>query len=118
MLWWTTFPLSHSGGISTSSIWDRILGRLSALLRRSTVKLWRSSIDVIHRNDDEDGAGPLSELRRRVLDGANDHSSSEYCRLLEEVIINSRVTLADKAKSVAMDAFNKVAQPFGGCFSK
>eukprot|EP00903_Cladosiphon_okamuranus_P009617 g9153.t1 len=100
----TEIYFDRFGGISTSSIWDRILGRLSALLRRSTIKLWRSSIDVLHRDDD----GPPSAFSRRLFDGTNDHASSEYCRLFEEVIINSNVSLADKAKSVAMDALTKV----------
>lgn len=95
--------LYYSGGISTSTICDRILGRLSALLRRSSVKMWQSSIDVINSDD-----SPSGNLIRRLFDGYNDHSSSEYCRLLEEAIINSKISLTEKAKSVAKDALQKV----------
>eukprot|EP00752_Nemacystus_decipiens_P002420 g2281.t1 len=104
----TEIYFDRFGGISTSNIWDRILGRLSALLRRSTVKLWRSSIDAINGDDDDDAQPSGFDIRRRALDGANDHSSSEYCRVLEETIINAKISLADKVRSVAMDAFKKV----------
>lgn len=69
---------SGSGTISTSSLYDRLLGRFSALLRFS------------------------------FIDGINDHSSSEYLRLSRQALINSRVSLVAKTKSVMADAVQKV----------
>lgn len=47
-------------------------------------------------------------LRLSFIDGVNDHSSSEYVRLLKQVVVNSKVSLFDKAKSVVKDAAQKV----------
>eukprot|EP00903_Cladosiphon_okamuranus_P009618 g9154.t1 len=66
------------GTISTTNLMDRLLGRFSALLRFS------------------------------FLDGINDHSGSEYLRLAKQALINSRVSLLEKTKSVVVDAVQKV----------
>lgn len=57
---------------------DHILGRLSAYLRFS------------------------------FIDGLNDHSSSEYLRLFKQLVVNSKISFFDKAKSVVKDAAKKV----------
>ena len=68
----------RSGAIGITSIWDRMLGRLSGYLRMS------------------------------FIDGINDHSSSEYIRHFKQLVINSKVSLVDKAKSVVKDVAKKV----------
>lgn len=69
---------NDSGAISTSSLMDRLFGRWSALLRFT------------------------------IIDGINDHSGLEYCRLFRQAILNSRLSLVDKTKSVVVDAVHKV----------
>lgn len=64
---------------------DRFLGRLSALLRFS------------------------------FIDGVNDHSSSEYLRLSRQAVINSRVSLIAKTRSVVVDAVQKVGDFLARC---
>lgn len=72
-------PLTaNSGTISTTNIVDRILGLLSAM------------------------------LRFKPLDGINDHSKHEYKRLFAQAVINKRVSLIAKTKSVVVDAMQKV----------
>lgn len=68
-----------SGTISTTNFVDRLLGRFSALLRFS------------------------------FIDGINDHSSSEYLRLSRQALVNSRVSLLAKTRSVVVDAVKKVS---------
>ena len=68
----------NSGTISTSSFIDRLLGRLSAL------------------------------FHGELIDGINDHGTSEYCRLFKQAIIASRLSLLDKTKSVMITAVQKV----------
>lgn len=72
------FRFGRSGTISTASFWDHLLGRLSALFRGN------------------------------LIDGINDHSSSEYVRLFKQAVVNSRLSFVDKTKSVMMDAVHKV----------
>ncbi|CAN0019804.1 unnamed protein product [Scytosiphon promiscuus] len=74
----TEIYLDRFGAISTSSLWDRILGRISALFRGN------------------------------IIDGVNDHSSSEYVRLFKQAVIASRLSLFHKTKSVVKDAVQKV----------
>lgn len=74
----TRSPPKNSGTISTTSFIDRLLGRLSAL------------------------------FRGELIDGINDHGTSEYCRIFKQNIIASRLSLLDKTKSVMMDAVQKV----------
>lgn len=73
------FSDDRSGTISTANFLDHALGRLSALFRGS------------------------------LIDGINDHSSSEYARLFKQAVIHSRLSLLDKTKSVMMDAVQKVS---------
>lgn len=47
-------------------------------------------------------------LRLSFIDGLNDHSSSEYVRLFKQMLVHSKVSLFDKAKSVVKDAAQKV----------
>ncbi|CAB1117639.1 unnamed protein product [Ectocarpus sp. CCAP 1310/34] len=75
----TEIYFDRFGGLSTSTLLDRILGRFSALLRFS------------------------------LVDGANDHGAGEYIRLFKQTVIDERVPLLDKAKSLAVDAVQKVA---------
>lgn len=49
-------------------------------------------------------------LRLEFIRGIDDHATSEYVRLLEQVVINSRVPLLDKAASVMMEAMGHLAQ--------
>ncbi|CBN74085.1 lipase [Ectocarpus siliculosus] len=69
---------SPRGAISTSNVWDRLLGRMSAL------------------------------FRGELIDGINDHGTSEYARLFKQAVIASRLSLLDKTKSVVKDAVQKV----------
>ena len=64
-----------SGAISTVSLLDRLLGRMSAM------------------------------SRGEVIDGINDHGTSEYIRHFQQAVINSEVPLAEKAVSALGDAF-------------
>ncbi|CAM9258411.1 unnamed protein product, partial [Hapterophycus canaliculatus] len=57
----TEIYLDRFGAISTSSFWDRILGRVSALFRGN------------------------------IVDGVNDHSSSEYVRLFKQAVVASKL---------------------------
>ena len=68
----------YSGAVGTTSWMDRFLGRASAYLRLS------------------------------FIDGVNDHSSSEYVRLFKQLVVNSKTSLFEKAKSVVKDAAQKV----------
>ena len=68
----------HSGSLGITNWVDRIMGRLSALLRFS------------------------------FIDGVNDHSSSEYIRHFKQLVVNSKVSFFDKAKSIVKDAAKKV----------
>lgn len=51
-------------------------------------------------------------LRFSFVDGINDHSCSEYVRLSRQALINSRVSLLAKTKSVVVDAVQKVPDCF------
>lgn len=76
-----TFPpfrSFRSGAVATTSWTDRLLGRLSSYLRLS------------------------------FIDGINDHSGSEYVRLFKQLVVNSKMSFLDKAKSVVKDAAQKV----------
>ncbi|CAN0223723.1 unnamed protein product [Ectocarpus sp. 6 AP-2014] len=72
----TEIYLDRFGTISTSSFADRILGSLSAL------------------------------CRGELIDGVDDHSTSEYIRHLKQDVINSKVPAFDKAKSTFRDAIS------------
>ncbi|CAM9543452.1 unnamed protein product [Ectocarpus fasciculatus] len=74
----TEVNFNRFGAISTSNIWDRLLGRMSAL------------------------------FRGELIDGVNDHGTSEYARLFKQAVIASRLSLLDKTKSVVKDAVQKV----------
>lgn len=43
-----------------------------------------------------------------MVDGVNDHGAAEYIRLFKQAVIDERVPLLEKAKSVAVDAVQKV----------
>lgn len=45
-----------------------------------------------------------SYLRGDFIEDINDHALSEYVRLLKQIVINSKVSVLDKATSVVMDA--------------
>ena len=49
-------------------------------------------------------------LRLSFIDGVNDHSGSEYVRLFKQLVVNSKISLFDKAKSVVKDAAQKVTR--------
>ena len=49
-------------------------------------------------------------LRLEFIKGVDDHATSEYVRLFEQVILNSRVPLLDKAAAVMMDTMGRVAE--------
>ncbi|CAN0222365.1 unnamed protein product [Ectocarpus sp. 6 AP-2014] len=72
----TEIYLDRFGAISTSSFADRILGRLSAL------------------------------CRGEMIDGVDDHSTSEYIRHFKQDVINAKVPAFDKAKSTCCDAIS------------
>ncbi|CAN0092157.1 unnamed protein product, partial [Ectocarpus fasciculatus] len=74
----TEIYLDRFGAISTSSLCDRILGRLSAL------------------------------FRGELIDGIDDHSTSEYVRHFKHDVINSRVPVLEKAKSTFFDAIGSL----------
>ena len=42
------------------------------------------------------------------MDGVNDHSASEYVRHFKQNVINSKMSLFDKTRSVVEDAAQKV----------
>lgn len=74
---------SHSndrGTIDATSLADRLLGRMTAY------------------------------LRGEFIEDINDHATSEYVRLFKQVVINSRVSLVNKAKSVVLDAAGGLAR--------
>lgn len=72
-----------SGAISTAGLLDSLLGRLSAL------------------------------FRGELIDGINDHGTSEYIRHFQHVVINSRVPLLDKAISALNDAVGDLVLKVG-----
>ncbi|CAM9414270.1 unnamed protein product, partial [Laminaria digitata] len=74
----TEIYLDRFGAVATTSWTDRLLGRLSSTFRLS------------------------------FIDGVNDHSGSEYIRLFKQLVINSKMSLFDKTKSVVLDAAQKV----------
>lgn len=49
-------------------------------------------------------------LRGEFIDDINDHATSEYVRLFEQIVLNSRVPLLEKAASVVVDALTGVAE--------
>ena len=49
-------------------------------------------------------------LRLEFIKGIDDHATSEYVRLFEQAIINSRVPLLEKAAGVMMDTMDRVAE--------
>ncbi|CAM9248043.1 unnamed protein product [Scytosiphon promiscuus] len=79
----TEIYLDRFGTLNTAGIVDRLLGRISAI------------------------------FRGEVIDGIHDHGTSEYVRLFKQVVINSRVSLLEKAGStlndVVSDSLLKVA---------
>lgn len=76
----TEIYLDRLGTISATGVMDRLLGRLSAY------------------------------LRGEFIDDINDHATSEYVRLFEQIVLNSRVPLLEKAASVVVDALTGVAE--------
>lgn len=76
------YPISayYRGTISATGVVDRLLGRMSAY------------------------------LRGEFIEDINDHATSEYVRLFEQLVINSRVPLLDKTLSVVVDALENVAE--------
>lgn len=68
------------GTISATGLVDRLLGRLSAY------------------------------FRGEFIEDINDHATSEYVRLFEQIVMNSRVPLLEKAASVVVDALHGVAE--------
>ncbi len=79
-------PVANSGTISTTNIVDRILGLFSAM------------------------------LRFKPLDGINDHSKFEYKRLFAQAVLNKRVSMIAKTKSVVVDVMQKVTLVLFVCF--
>lgn len=49
-------------------------------------------------------------LRGEVMEDVNDHATSEYIRIFKQVVLNSKVSLLDKASSVVQDAVGNIAQ--------
>lgn len=76
----TVYLVYRRGTISATGVVDRLLGRLSAY------------------------------LRGEFIEDINDHSTSEYVRLFEQIVLNSRVPLLEKAASVVVDALSGVAE--------
>ena len=76
-------PSFCSGTISTASLLDRLLGRLSAL------------------------------FRGELIDGIADHGSNEYIRHFQQVVINARVPLLEKAISTFNDAVGELLLKVG-----
>eukprot|EP00904_Undaria_pinnatifida_P008926 jgi/Undpi1/5163/HiC_scaffold_19.g08514.m1 len=76
----TEIYLDRLGTISATGVVDRLLGRMSAY------------------------------LRGEFIEDINDHATSEYVRLFEQLVINSRVPLLDKTLSVVVDALENVAE--------